>query len=714
MKRLVNYRVLFFISIMLGALILGICEINRQNYFWGILCLMLCCLVAGVIIFFKKRLLNIALISALCFCCLISVFWTINFWEAKSKIDGEIIFTLTDDINSDEDILTAVGKDIKVNGAKISGKVWVRITLDNNSYLYNLKAGDKLLIYSGFLNPQKLFKNNSVNYEQYRNDIKYTLNCTEYDVRRYSGKIDALSYIRGKLKQIVFDNIKDFDTASVAYAMITGEKAYISDQLTQNYKTSGLAHILAVSGMNISFLIICISFLFSRIKGLRFFKLLITSIIIIFYCAICGFVPSVARAGIMGILLLVSKATGQRHDSLNSLGFASIVLLLIKPLYIYDVSFLLSFACVFSIICLYSPIANMLKKLFKGKLGNYISELISMTLSANIGIYPLMAYYFNSFSLYSLPFNIVLLPLVNIAFVLLFAGCIISLVVPILGLLVKPSGWIIWTVNKATYLIKNFKYANIIIFSLGGLAIIYYLGIFVLGGYINIPNKLKAISVTALAVFFGLLVTFTNIASVYKENTFTAFEGSYPIGIITTSDNSRYLVGEINDYNYRQIRKELINKKIRNLDRIIITKTPYTFDALIQISTDFSADEIVIVTDDWALCDEIEVSSKINVIQIFDNIDYTIKGLKIYSYSYNGARLGTKIISNQKSILFPIIKDEKNSKILNTLIGGTDIIVSKTYNQYLDFMLCLVYDKIETPVQNVINMYEKGNFAILL
>ena len=159
--------------------------------------------------------------------------------------------------------MIATGKDIHVDGTKIDGKIIAYISLDEESYLYDLNAGDKLMIYNGTLNPVKLFDKDKVNYDQYRNDIKYTLSCNEYDVRRYSGKTDALSYIREKLKNLIFDNINNSDTASVSYAMITGEKDFISSQMSQSYKTSGLAHILAVSGMNISFLIFCISFLLS-------------------------------------------------------------------------------------------------------------------------------------------------------------------------------------------------------------------------------------------------------------------------------------------------------------------------------------------------------------------------------------------------------------------------------------------------------------------
>ena len=416
----------------------------------------------------------------------------------------------------------------------------------------------------------------------------------------------------------------------------------------------------------------------------------------------------------MGIILLLSKSTGHRQDSLNSLGFACIILFLIKPLYIYDLSFLLSFVSVFAIVCLYNPISKVLKKILKGKMGKSLSELIAMTLSANIGIYPLMAYYFNTFSVYSLLVNIILLPLINIAFILLFASSILALILPFLGFLLKPAGWIILLVNKSTFLIGNLPYAEIIIFSLGGLAVIYYLGVFVLGGYINIHKKLRALVSILLAIFFSVSITATNISAVYKENTFIALD-SYTshIGIVTTSQDSKYLIGEINDYNYYLIKDELIARKIRKLDSIIITQKPSDVNALILIAKTFYTDKIAVLTDDWALCDEIEIAAKIGVIQIFDNINYKVKDLSIYSHSYDHTRLGTVITVNGKSILYPLTYKQSSLEVLSTLCRRVDIVVSDDYYSTLDGMLYLVKST-QTAADNVINLSKTGTYTISL
>jgi competence protein ComEC len=213
-----------------------------------------------------------------------------------------------------------LGKDIEVDGEKTKGKVLAYITLDEQSYLYNLRAGDKLLIYEGEM-ALDLISSGGVEHYNYHENIKYVLKCSEFDVRRYSGKPDFLSGIRYKLKDIIFDNISDKNASSIAYAMITGNRDYISSDIYNSYKTAGLAHVLAVSGLNISFLILCVSVLLYKVKGHRYLKLTLMCLFIVFYCALCGFAPSVLRAGIMGILMVFCKTFGFRLDSLSSLGF---------------------------------------------------------------------------------------------------------------------------------------------------------------------------------------------------------------------------------------------------------------------------------------------------------------------------------------------------------------------------------------------------------
>lgn len=712
MKKVINFRYLFFLGVSLGALILGICEMFRRNYFLTVASLIVFCTAWSAIVFCDNNRPYIIITLALSVLCAVSTFSTFLFWKGEDK-KGEIVFTLTDQIIEEQDQITVIGKDIKVNGQKVKGKVQAYITLDKKSYLYNLRAGDKLLVYEGELIALDLGDSGGIDHYNYHEDIRYILKSAEYDVRRYSGKPDFVSGIRYKLKEIIYDNISDKDAAGIAYAMITGNRDYISSDVYNSYKTAGLAHILAVSGLNISFLIFCANLLLSKIKGFRLPKLILMTAFIAFYCALCGFAPSVVRAGIMGIIMVFCATFGFRLDSLNSLGFSAVIMLIFRPLYIYNLSFLLSFASMFSIICLYSPLEKLFSKALKGKIGGKINQLTAMTVSANIGVYPLMAHFFNSFSIYSLAANLILLPLINIIFIGLFAVCLIAIILPFMSFLTVPIGWALVFTNAVTGLIGSLPYAEVIIFSLGGLAALYYIIVFILGGYINLGKKPRALASLFLSVCLILSAVLSNIPVTYAQDFFTAY--NIPVGSVglAVQNDSKIIIGEVNQYNFSKIKKELIKQKIRKLDCIILTDTPKNPQAVINLAKDFSPDKIAIVTDDWALCDEIQAQSKIKVTQIFDEIDYNVSGVKIYSYSYKNTRLGTLITLGGKRFLYPLVYDDKNLEILNVLSGGCDVLVSSRYIQGIDFYMYLIFD-CDDQSANIIKLRQTDNYTFLL
>ncbi len=699
-------------GVALGALILGICEMFRHNYLWASFSLAAFSAMVIIVSLYKGCRINLIIALVLSLICLASTLCALYFWEGKDQ-KGQITLTLTDQIIQDQKLIAAIGKDIKVNGKKVKGKAQVFIELDEQSYLYGLRAGDKIMVYSGDLVALKIDNLDYLSLQNYHQNIKYVIRCQEFDVRRYSGKSDILSAVRYKLKDIIFKNISAQDAAGISYAMITGNRDHIANDIYKSYKTAGLAHILAVSGMNISFLILCASLIFFGVKRFRISKLIIMTAFIGFYCALCGFAPSVTRAGIMGVIMIISKTLGQRLDSLNSLGFASLIMLMFRPLYIYDLSFLLSFASMFSIICLYAPFVKLFKKIFKFKKGDYIAQLCATTLSANIGVYPLIAHFFNTFSVYSFIANLILLPLINIAFVVLFAVCLLALIIPFLAFLVAPVGWLLALINAITRFLSALPYAEVIVFSLGGLAVVYFICIFILGGYINISKKPKTVVSLILSVIFVVLVTAANLPSVYEQDFYKAYGSAIGEVGLVVEDNSKYIIGEINKYNYSKVKKELIGQKIRKIDCLVITSMPYDPQALIDFSKDFSVAKIALVTDDWALCDEIKVKTQKDVIQIFDNINYKIQALEVYSYSYDNIRLGSHVVVGGKKFLYPLNFNEDKLEILNALSGGCDVLVCNKYVENIDYMLYLIYD-CDNINPNIINLSKTNNYTFLL
>ena len=131
----------------------------------------------------------------------------------------------------------------------------------------------------------------------------------------------------------------DQESFGVAYAMILGDTRYIDDQTLQAFRNVGIAHVFAVSGLHVGFVVMLVNAFVKKRKKL---SLCVTMAVLLFYAWVCNFSPSIIRAMIMTFLLLLAKSLGREPDFLSSLSTAVCVILLIKPFYLFEVGFQLS------------------------------------------------------------------------------------------------------------------------------------------------------------------------------------------------------------------------------------------------------------------------------------------------------------------------------------------------------------------------------------
>ena len=184
-----------------------------------------------------------------------------------------------------------------------------------------------------------------------------------------------------------------------------------------------LSHIMAVSGMNIAFIVFPLLFLFKKFgvkqKAANIF-IILTLIIFVF---ITGFSPSVVRAVIMAIIVLTGQLIFREPDIITSLSLSACLLLIFNPMTLFNIGFQLSFAATFSLIIFHKNIKKILN--FK-YLPKAITELLAVTVSAQIGVLPIIAFYFNKISLISIPTNLLVVPLTGIITVLGFIMAILG------------------------------------------------------------------------------------------------------------------------------------------------------------------------------------------------------------------------------------------------------------------------------------------------
>lgn len=198
--------------------------------------------------------------------------------------------------------------------------------------------------------------------------------------------------------------------------MIIGDTSYVSDEVKNNFRDSGISHLLAVSGSNVAYILILCKFAFEKIFG-RNVSNFLTILFIVLFSMLSGMSASVVRAAIMAIVIILSEFLIQKPNTYASISFSALLILLYNPITIYDVGFVLSFSGTIGIIIFNKKISELLESKIKinkdKKIGKIIAvfiETLSVTLSAQIAVTPITLYYFNTFSCVSILANLIIVP----------------------------------------------------------------------------------------------------------------------------------------------------------------------------------------------------------------------------------------------------------------------------------------------------------------
>ena len=197
--------------------------------------------------------------------------------------------------------------------------------------------------------------------------------------------------IRNSIKNTLSRNIGKEKTG-VAMAIITGDTSGISSSSKEAYRNTGISHVMAVSGMHVGFVQWAVTKMLSRRYVHYSARSAISVLVLVMYAAIADFSPSVTRAMLQSGYLLTAKALKKPASGQNALFFACIVQLMNNPYLLFNSGFILSYGAAASMLYLL-PILSC--KVFAfGTLPRWLAS----GLSVNIGLFPLLVTYFNSFS----------------------------------------------------------------------------------------------------------------------------------------------------------------------------------------------------------------------------------------------------------------------------------------------------------------------------
>lgn len=223
------------------------------------------------------------------------------------------------------------------------------------------------------------------------------------------------------------------DELAVLSALTLGDKTDLSESVRESYSVAGVSHVLALSGLHIGLLYALAFFLLRPLllggQSGRVLRSLLLILLLWLFAFFTGLSPSVVRSAAMFSIWALADLCGRQSFSLNTLALTAWLMLLVRPVWLFDVGFQLSFAAVLSIL-LFQPFLYRLCPV-RHRAGTYLWGLVSVSVAAQLGTAPLVLFYFSRFSTHFLLTNLLVVPLVTL---ILYAAVVLLLLTPMSGL----------------------------------------------------------------------------------------------------------------------------------------------------------------------------------------------------------------------------------------------------------------------------------------
>jgi competence protein ComEC len=308
--------------------------------------------------------------------------------------------------------------------------------------------------------------------------------------------------------------------AALLAGILLGDDNGIPAELQQAYVNTGTAHIIAISGFNITIIAGLFVLLFSRLLGQH--KGAVAAVIgITVYTVLVGATASVVRAAIMGGLAIFARQTGRRQNGLNTLAFTGGVMAVINPNVLWDVGFQLSFAATLGMVLYAGPFQDWFTGLLSRRLPSEtvrkvagpVGAYVLFTLAAQLTTLPIMAYQFGRISLIAVLANPFILPAQPAVEILSGLALLLGLIYLPLG---KVVGWLAWPfaayTDRAVEFFNHFPHGVIILGEFSFLFVLLFYAILFGLTFAQLGLKKSLNTILVPSVILTVLAVYTFLA----------------------------------------------------------------------------------------------------------------------------------------------------------------------------------------------------------
>lgn len=492
--------------------------------------------------------------------------------------------------------------------------------------------------------------------------------------------------------------------------ILIGNKNELDVQIENNFKTANISHILAISGLHISFIIIGVKFVLDKLINSKKIKSFILIIFFIFFWFITGKSISCMRACIMNILVILSSIFYRKNSFYISFIYSLIFIIVLNPYHIFSVSMWLSYLGTLGIVLLYNLFYKILNKKLKSK---FISKSFALSLSAQILIFPVMIYVFNIFSLNFFIANIVVSFFISYILAIGYISVFISFIfLPFAQVLVHIENLMLYIVFKTAEITSNLPFSKITLVTPSFIFIIlYYILMFYFSIYFK-NNKFKMLKVILnlnfriivkkLFIFITIIILISQINIIdFKLKIYFLDVGQGDCTLIRTPYGKNIIIdgGDGNsdkyDYGEKVVYPYLLDRRIKKIDYLVASHADNDhMGGLIYILENMKVEQILLgiqSQESNQLKDLIDIANKkkvkIIILKAGDEIKID-KDIRI-------------------KVLFPI----KNNLILENSLNNNSLVFKLKYN---NFSMLFTGDIEEIAENELINLYKDNLKSTIL
>lgn len=240
----------------------------------------------------------------------------------------------------------------------------------------------------------------------------------------------AVARVRSGMASTIDETVGGVE-GSFLKGILLGDRSEIPTEVKTSFINSGVVHVLAVSGLHVGMVALIFISVFTFLRLRKPWTTLLTIVSLLFYMLLTGSAPSVVRATIMAVTILLAPVMQRRSDVFNSLAFSAIVIFFYDAKQLFNPGFQLSYAAVASILYFYPKVVTFSgyfpNRLRANRFFGYSWKLFSVSCAAQVGTIPFTIAYFGKISIVSFVANLVVIPAVGIGLALGFAVSVFSL-----------------------------------------------------------------------------------------------------------------------------------------------------------------------------------------------------------------------------------------------------------------------------------------------